>query len=110
MKLISSLVRPDRVDGIKEGLRRVNVFAITVAEVRDHAPQEHETAVWRGREYDIGSSHKMEIHVVVHDDDVDEVIDAIMRAARTGKVGDGHVSVMSIDHRYDIRTGQRDVS
>jgi nitrogen regulatory protein PII len=110
MKLISSLVRPERVDSIKVGLGRVNVFAITVAEVRDHAPQKHETTVWLGHEYTIGSSLKMEIQVVVHDDDVDAVIDVIMRAARTGKAGDGHICVTSVDHRYDIRSGQRDFS
>ena len=110
MKLISSMVRPDKVEGIKEGLGRVHVFAITVSEVHDHAPQKHGTAVWRGHEYINGSSPKMEIQVVVHDDDVDGVIDVIMKAARTGQAGDGHVCVIGIDHRYDICTGRRDVS
>jgi nitrogen regulatory protein P-II 1 len=79
-------------------------------EARDHSPQKHETAVWMGREYSIGSSLKMEIRLVVHDDDVDEVVGAILRSARTGREGDGHVCVTSVDHRYDICKGQREVS
>jgi nitrogen regulatory protein P-II 1 len=109
MKLISSLVRPDKVDAVKEALRKVNVVAFAIAEARDHSPQTHETMVWMGHVRSVGSSLKMEIRLVVHDDDVDEVIDAIMRSARTGRVGDGHVCVASIDHRYEISTGQRDV-
>jgi nitrogen regulatory protein P-II 1 len=110
MKLISSLVRPDKVDGIKLGLRRVNAFSITVAHIVDHTPQYHGTTVWKGHEYVLDSSLKVEIEVVVDDDDVDQVIQVIMRAARTGEVGDGHVCVLPVDHRYDILTGRRGIS
>ena len=110
MKLISSLVRPDKVDAVKEAIGKVGVVALTVAEARDHSPQKHQTITWMGQVRDIGSSLKMEIRLVVQDDDVDDVIGAIMRSARTGKAGDGHVCVTSIDHRYNICTGQRDVS
>jgi nitrogen regulatory protein P-II 1 len=110
MKLVSSLVRPNKVDAVKDALRQINVVALAIAEARDHSPQKHETTVWRGCEYSIGSSLKVEIRLVVHDDDVDEVVGVILRSARTGKVGDGHVCVTSVDHRYNICTGQRDVS
>ena len=110
MKLISSLVRPDKCGRIKVALNGINVFEISVVQAHDYAPQNHGTAVWRAREYHLASSLKMEIRVVVHDDDVDEVIGAIIRAARTGRVGDGHVCVLPVDHRYDILTGQREVS
>jgi nitrogen regulatory protein P-II 1 len=110
MKLISGLVRPDKVPAVKEALGNINVVALTVAEARDHSPQKHETIVWMGRVHHIGSSLKMEVRVVVHDDDVDAVINAIIRSARTGNVGDGHVCVASVEHRYNIYTGQRDVS
>ena len=110
MKQISGLIRPDRVDSVKAALARISVVAFTVAEARDHSPQEHGTLAWRGHVRDVGSSLKMEIRVVVHDDDVDDVIGAIMQSARTGHVGDGHVCVTSVEHRYNIRTGQRDVS
>jgi nitrogen regulatory protein PII len=110
MKLISSLVRPDRVDDIELGLRRVNAFSITVAQIVDHTPQNHGTTVWKGHEYTLDSSLKVEIKVVVGDDDVDQVIQVIMRAARTGHAGDGHVCVLPVDDRYDIVTGHRMVS
>jgi nitrogen regulatory protein P-II 1 len=110
MKLVNGLVRPEKLDAIKKGLGGLNVVALTVAAARDHSPQRHDTTVWMGREYNIGSSLKVEIRVVVHDDDVDDVIDVIMRSARTGAAGDGHVCVMAIEHRYNICSGQRDVS
>lgn len=110
MKLVSSLVRPDKVDDVKDALREINVVALAIAQARDHSPQTHETTVWMGREYSVGSSLKVEIRLVVHDDEVDEVVGAILRSARTGRAGDGHVCVTSVDHRYNICTGQRDVS
>ena len=110
MKLISSLVRPDKVDEIRLALRSVNVVTITLAQIVDHTPQNHGTTVWKGHEYTSDWSLKVEIKVVVDDDDVDRVIHAIMRAARTGHVGDGHVCVLPVDHRYDISTGYRGAS
>jgi nitrogen regulatory protein P-II 1 len=110
MKLISSLVRPERLEAVKKGLSSINVVGLSVMEARDHSPQWHESVVWKGHQYNVGSSLKIEIRVVVHDDDVDEVISTIMRFARTGTVGDGHVCVMSVEHRYNICTGHRDVS
>lgn len=109
MKLISSVVRPDKVDAVRHVLDRMQVGALTVAGVYDHAPQKHETTVWLGREYSLGYAHKHELSVVVHDDVVDDVVAAIIRTARTGEPGDGHVSVIALDHRYSIRTGERDV-
>ena len=110
MKLISGVVRCEKVDEIKAALNKVNVFGWTTAEVHDYTPQKHETTVWRGHEYTVGFSHKIEIELVVHDDDVDEVVRAIICTAKTGELGDGHVSVLPIEHRYNIRTGERDVS
>jgi len=110
MKLISSLVRPDRLDAVKKGLGNINVIGLSVVEARDHSPQWRETVIWKGSEYNVDSSLKIEIRVIVHDDDVDEVISTVMRFARTGTVGDGHVCVMPVEHRYNIFTGQREVS
>ena len=87
------MARPDRVDTIKENLRNLNVLAISVVQVHDHAPQNHGTMVWRAHEYTAPSSLKMEIRMVVNDDQFDSVIQVIMRAARTGQRGDGHVCV-----------------
>ena len=110
MKVITGLVRPDKVDAVKAALARVHAGAMTVAEVHDHAPQQYATTVWRGHEYSLGFSVKMQITLVVHDEAVDEVVNAIIRTARTGAAGDGHVAVAALDHRYNIRTGERDVS
>ena len=81
-----------------------------MVEAKDHSPQNHAIAVWKGREYSLGASLKMEILVVVHDDDVDRAIDLIISGARTGLAGDGYVCVVPVEHRYDIRTGLREVS
>jgi nitrogen regulatory protein P-II 1 len=108
--LISGLVRPERVPAVKEALEKINVVALTLVDAQDHSPQAHETIAWMGQVYNTGSSLKMEFRVVVDDHDVDNVIDAVMRAARTGKAGDGHVCVTSVEHRYDICTGHREVS
>jgi nitrogen regulatory protein PII len=110
MKLICSLVRPAKLEHVKRALTSVRVYAFSVSEIYDHTPQEHETTVWRGHEYSLGFSPKLQIQVVVHDDDVDETVAVIIKTARTGHEGDGHVLVMPIDHRYNIRDGHRDVS
>ncbi len=110
MKLITSLVRPCKLDAIRQSLHDIHVCAISVLETRDFSPQKHETTAWMGRLHSASASPKMEIRVIVHDDDVDEAIATIIRSARTGEPGDGHVCVIPVDHRYDIRTGRRDVS
>ncbi len=110
MKLISSLVRPDTLDAIRHGLGLLNVVALTVAQTRDYSPQRHDTTVWMGRECGTDSSLKVEVRVIVHDEEVDAVVGAIMQSARTGRAGDGHICVMPLEHRYNICNGQRDVS
>jgi nitrogen regulatory protein PII len=110
VKLVSSLVRPEKLGDIKHQLNGMNVRALTVVQAQDHAPQDHGTMVWRAHEYNLPSSLKMQVSVVVDDEDVDRVIQVIMRSARTGHSGDGHVCVMSIEHRYDICTGRREAS
>ena len=110
MKLIRSFVRPDKLDEIKQALSGIHVRGLCVAETSDYAPQPHATTVWLGREYTHDCSAKLQIEVVVHDADVDEVVDAIIRAARTRREGDGDVMVLPVDHRYNISDGHRDVS
>jgi nitrogen regulatory protein P-II 1 len=79
MKLISSLVRPGKVDSIKQALGNLRVYSLNVAETHDFAPQKPDTTVWLGHECSLGFSMKMQIEVVVHDDDVDEVVSAIVK-------------------------------
>jgi len=85
MKLIKAIVRPNKVDDVKEALGRVSLSGMTVTEVRGHGKQKGHTAVYRGKEYDVSLLPKMEIEVVVQDQIVEEVIGAIVQAARTGE-------------------------
>jgi nitrogen regulatory protein PII len=110
MKLIKAIVRPNKVDEVKEALSKLSVSGMTVTEVRGHGKQKGHTAVYRGREYDVSLLPKMEIEVVVPDGIVDQAIGAIVQAARTGEIGDGRVFVIPVEQTYRIRTGERDVS
>ncbi len=82
---------------------------MTVTEVRGHGRQKGHTAIYRGKEYNVSLLPKVEIEVVVPNDVVDDVIQAIIQAARTGEIGDGRVFVLPVEHGYNIRTGERDV-
>ena len=109
MKLVKSIVRPNKVDEVKDALERINVSGMTVTEVRGHGRQKGHTAIYRGKEYSASLLPKMEIEVVVTDEVVDEVIQAIIQAARTGEIGDGRVFVIPVSHSYRIRTGEGEV-
>ena len=109
MKLIKSILRPNKVDEVREALEKMNIPGMTVTEVRGHGRQKGHTAIYRGKEYNVTLLPKVEIEVVVQDGVADEVIAAIMKAARTGEIGDGRVFVTPVEHSYNIRTGERDV-
>jgi nitrogen regulatory protein PII len=109
MKLIKAIVRPNKVDDVKEALTKISISGMTVTEVRGHGKQKGHTAVYRGKEYNVSLLPKMEIEVVVQDGIVDEAIGAIIQAARTGEIGDGRVFVIPVDQTYRIRTGEKDV-
>ena len=109
MKLIEAIVRPSKVDDIKDALADARISGITVSEVQGHGRQRGHAAVYRGREYEISLLPKTKIEVVVDDDDVETAIDAIMGAARTGEIGDGRVFVLPVEQSRIIRTGERDV-
>ncbi len=110
MKLILVMVRQDKVDLVRNALSQLNIRGLAVGKVEDFSPQRHPTGVWRGRAYTLDCTVKMEIQWVVHDDEADLAVRAILCAARTGCVGDGHVMVVPIEHRYNIHNGERDVS
>jgi nitrogen regulatory protein P-II 1 len=108
MHLIKAIVRPNKVDEVKEALGKVQVSGITVTEVRGHGQQKGHTAIYRGKEYNVNLLPKMSIETVVPDDLVDPAVQAIIKAARTGEIGDGRVFVTPIAHSYKIRTGERE--
>lgn len=108
MKLIKAIVRPNKVDEVKDALARVSLPGMTVTEVRGHGRQKGHTATYRGKEYDVSLLPKSEIEVVVSDEAVDVVVEAIMRAAWTGEIGDGRIFVLPVEQSYNIRTRERD--
>ena len=109
MKLLKSIVRPNKVDEVKDALAKLNIAGMTVTEVRGHGKQKGHTAIYRGQEYNVSLLPKMEIEVVVPDRMVADCIKAVIEAARTGEIGDGRVFVMPVEQSYKIRTGERDI-
>jgi nitrogen regulatory protein PII len=109
MKLVKSIVRPDKVDEVRDALEKLKIAGMTVTDVRGHGRQKGHTAVYRGKEYSVTLLPKVEIEVVVPDSVVDEVIQAVIKAARTGEIGDGRVFVLPVEQGYNIRTGERDM-
>ena len=110
MKLIKSIVRPNKVDEVRDALEKLSISGLTVSDVRGHGRQKGQTAVYRGKEYSVTLLPKVEIEVVVEDDMVDDAIKAIAAAARPGEIGDGRVFVLPVEQGYNIRTGERDIN
>ena len=106
MKLVKAIVRPNKVDDVKNALEKIQISGMTVTEVRGHGKQKGHTAIYRGQEYNVSLLPKMEVEVVVPDSIVDEAVKAIISAARTGEIGDGRVFVFPVDSSYRIRTGE----
>ena len=109
MKLIKCIIRPNKVDEVKDALAKLNIAGMTVTEVRGHGKQKGHTAIYRGKEYNVSLLPKMEIEVVVSDEVTDEAVKAIIQAARTGEIGDGRVFVLPVGQTYRIRTGEQSV-
>ena len=108
MKLIKSIIRPNKVDDVKDALAKRNISGMTVTEVRGHGKQKGHTAIYRGKEYNVSLLPKMEIEVVVEDSAADDAIKAIVEAARTGEIGDGRVFVLPVLESHRIRTGEQE--
>jgi len=109
MKLLKAIIRPNKVDDVKDALARLNVSGMTVTEVRGHGKQKGHTAVYRGKEYNVSLLPKMQIEAVVSDAIAEDAIRAIVEAARTGEIGDGRVFVLPVERSYKIRTGEQDL-
>ena len=109
MKLLKAIIRPNKVDDVKDALAKLNISGITVTEVRGHGKQKGHTAVYRGKEYNVSLLPKMQVETVVNDAIAEEAIRAIVEAARTGEIGDGRVFVLPVERSYRIRTGEQDL-
>ena len=106
MKLITAVVKPFKLDDVKEALKGAGVQGITVSEVRGFGRQGGHTETYRGAEYNIDFVPKVRLEMVVHDDDVEKTITALRAAASTGKIGDGKIWVTTAERIIRIRTGE----
>lgn len=106
MKLIKAIIRPNKVDDLKDAFAKIQIAGMTVTEVRGHGRQKGHTAVYRGREYEVTLLPKMQVETVVPDELVEPALQAIREAARTGEIGDGRVFICPVEQAYNIRTGK----
>lgn len=106
MKMVTAIVKPFKLEDTKEALRGVGVQGMTVTETRGFGRQRGHTEVYRGAEYQVDFVPKVKIDVLVDDDQVEQVVTAVMNAARTGKIGDGKIFVQPVEQAYRIRTGE----
>jgi nitrogen regulatory protein P-II 2 len=110
MKLITAIIKPFKLDEVRAAVSEVGVRGLTVTEVRGFGRQRGHTEIYRGAEYVVEFVPKSKIEIAVDDGLVDIVIEAIMRSAKTGKVGDGKIFVFDLEQVVRIRTGERDSS
>ena len=107
MKMVVAIIKPFKVEDVKEALGDIGVAGLTVSEARGFGRQRGHTEVYRGAEYQVDFVPKTRIEVMVDDGQVDGVIDALVKAARTGKIGDGKVFVLPLEDVVRIRTGEQ---
>jgi nitrogen regulatory protein P-II 2 len=106
MKLIMAIIKPHKLDELRDALTRLGVHGLTVTEAKGYGRQRGHTEIYRGAEYTVNFVPKVRIEVAVPDNLADRVADAIVAAAKTGQIGDGKVFVFGIDHAIRIRTGE----
>ncbi len=107
MKKLEVVIKPFKLDEVKEALSKINVSGMTVTDVKGFGQQKGHTELYRGAEYQIDFVPKIKMEIVVEDDKVEDVIDAIVFSARTGKIGDGKIFISSVEESVRIRTGER---
>jgi len=108
MKIIRAIIKPFKLDDVKDALLALDVTGLTVTEVRGHGRQKGHTELYRGAEYNVDFVPKTEVTIVVTADKVDSVVDAIREAANSGKIGDGKIFISDIERVIRIRTGEED--
>jgi nitrogen regulatory protein P-II 2 len=110
MKIVMAIIKPFKLDEVRDALTAVGVAGLTVTEVKGYGRQKGHTEIYRGTEYAVSFLPKMKIEVAVDTNQVDKVIDAISKAAKTGQIGDGKIFVFGLDHAVRIRTGETDAA
>ena len=107
MKLVTAIIKPFKLDDVREALSEIGVQGITVTEVKGFGRQKGHTELYRGAEYVVDFLPKVKIEILIEDDKAAEVTDTIIAAARTGRIGDGKIFILPIDDVVRIRTGER---
>ena len=110
MKQITAILKPFKLEEVREALAECGVTGLTVTEVKGFGRQKGHTELYRGAEYAVDFLPKMKIEVIVKSEDVDRCVDAIVRTARTGKIGDGKIFITSVERVVRIRTGEEDAA
>ncbi len=108
MKKIETIIKPFKLDNLKEALHDLNVQGMTVSEVKGFGRQKGHTEIYRGAEYMVDFIPKIRVEIIIEADRVDEVVEAIIKAVRTGKIGDGKIFVLPVEQVIRIRTGEKD--
>ncbi len=106
MKLVTAIIKPFKLDEVREALSDIGVQGITVTEVKGFGRQKGHTELYRGAEYVVDFLPKVKVEVVVKTEDVDRCVDAIVNVARTGKIGDGKIFVLDVEQAVRVRTGE----
>lgn len=108
MKKIDAIIKPFKLDDVREALAEVGITGMTVTEVKGFGRQKGHTELYRGAEYMVDFLPKVKIEIAAHSENVDEIVEAISKAAQTGKIGDGKIFVYDLQHAVRIRTGEMD--
>lgn len=106
MKMVQAIIKPFKLDDVREALTEIGVTGMTATEVKGFGRQKGHTELYRGAEYVVDFLPKIKLEIVINDDKVEAVIDAVLKAAQTGKIGDGKVFVLNVEQAIRIRTGE----
>ena len=107
MKKIEAIIKPFKLDAVKEALNEIGIKGMTISDVKGYGRQKGHKEIYRGAEYVVDFIPKIKIEIVVENDRVEDVIEAIQQAANTGKIGDGKIFVLNVDEAVRVRTGER---
>ena len=110
MKIITAIIKPFKLDAVRNALNGIGVEGLTMTEVKGYGRQQGHTEIYRGAEYAVTFVPKVKIEVAVDSNEVDKVVDAISKAAKTGQIGDGKIFISGLDHAVRIRTGEIDAA
>ncbi len=106
MKKIEAIIKPFKLDDVKEGLNEIGIKGMTMSEVKGYGRQKGHKEIYRGAEYVVDFIPKVKIEIVVEDDQVEQVVEAIRKSANTGKIGDGKIFVLPVEEAIRVRTGE----